>query len=292
VSRSLRVEHGPGIGLLALLVASVAIWWSSLAGTLHLALTSDAHTHILLILPLSLALIFFQRTEISGKPDGRWAGALLLALALGARTAASWGLAISTANRLSISMAALVVWWIGSVIVCFGLETFRARMFPLCFLFLVVPFPEQILNSITVFLQHSSAWGTEVLFHLARVPVTRDGIVLSIPGLDIEVAEECSSIRSSMMLIVTTLILAHLFLRLRRNQTLLVLAAIPLSVVKNAIRIFTIAELGTRVDPAYLDGRLHRNGGVIFLALGLAVIVVLLWLMRQGEAKRLNGFAA
>jgi exosortase len=92
------------------------------------------------------------------------------------------------------------------------------------------------------------------MFRLVGVPVTQDGIMLSIPGLDIEVARECSSIRSSLMLFVTTMVLAQLFLRLWWRKALLIVAAIPLSVAKNGLRIFTIAELGTRVDSRFLDG--------------------------------------
>jgi len=112
--------------------------------------------------------------------------------------------------------------------------------------------------------------------------------MLSIPGLDIEVATECSSIRSSTILIVITLILGQLFLRTWWRKTLLVLAAALFAVVKNAVRIFTIAELGTRVDPGYLDGKLHHNGGIIFLALAVLAVVGLLWILRKNEARSLK----
>jgi exosortase/archaeosortase family protein len=109
--------------------------------------------------------------------------------------------------------------------------------------------------------------------------------LLFIPGLQIEVTRECSSIRSSTMLIVITLILAHLFLRSWWRKSLLVLVAIPLSVAKNAVRIFTIAELATRVDSGYLEGRLHRDGGIVFLSLALLVVLVLLWVIRKGDSQ-------
>ncbi|HXZ32575.1 MAG TPA: archaeosortase/exosortase family protein [Terriglobales bacterium] len=92
------------------------------------------------------------------------------------------------------------------------------------------------------------------MFRAVGVPVTPDGIMLSIPNLNIEVARECSSIRSNLMLVVTTMVLAHLFLRSWWRKALLVVAAIPLSVAKNGLRIFTIAELATRVDPGSSTG--------------------------------------
>ena len=129
------------------------------------------------------------------------------------------------------------------------METFGVFLFPLCFLFWMVPLPEFLLNVVVHFLQHESAFASRILFRAIGVPVNQDGIMLSIPNLDIEVATERSSIRSSMILIVITMVLAHLFLRSWWRKALLIVAAIPLPVAKNGLRIVTIAELGTRVNP-------------------------------------------
>lgn len=271
-------------GLLAL---SFPLWWQPLTSTLRLALGDGAHTHILLIVPLSIALAYIKMKGTPFPPaNKKWIGALLLSIALLLRGFTAWNIAhLSASNGLSLSMFAVVMWWIGSVIICCGVPAFRTLLFPICFLFLVVPWPESTLNWVTEMLQHQSAVGAELLFRAARVPVVRDGVVLSIPELDIEVARECSSIRSSTMLIVATLVLAQLFLRSWWRQTLLVVIAIPLSVAKNAFRIFTIAELGTRVDPGYLNGRLHHQGGIVFLSLALIVVVFLVWMLRSGEVR-------
>jgi exosortase len=273
------------VGLFALLALSVALWWQPLAFTLKLALRSDAHTHILLILPLSIALIWFERKRTPAtSTSGRWLGWILVSTALFVRGVTAWDIGrLSVGSNLSLSMFALVVWWIGSVILRFGVPMFRSLLFPLCCLFLVVPIPDHLLEWITESLQNQSAVSAEILFRATKVPVTRDGTLLSIPGLNIEVAPECSSIRSSTMLFVMVLVLAHLFLRSSWRQVVLVLTAIPLSVAKNAVRIFTIAELATRVDPAYLHGRLHRQGGIIFLVLALGLELLLLWSLRRSE---------
>ncbi len=279
-----RAQH---LQLSALIACSIALWWQPLTSTLKLALNSDAYTHILLIVPLSVALIYVNKKDAEPVSAPGWPrGAIPLFAALLLRGFTAWNLFhLSSSSTLSLSMLGAVLWWIGSVILCFGLNTFRAFFFPLCFLLLVVPFPDGVVNWMMEFLQHQSAIAATLLFRAARVPVARDGIILSIPGLDLEVARECSSIRSSTILIVITLVLAHLFLRSKWRKVLLFLAAIPLSVLKNAIRIFTIAELGTRVDPTYLDGKLHHNGGIVFLTLALIIIVLLLWGLRSGEIK-------
>jgi len=274
----------------SLCVLSILFWGHPLVVTLGLALANDAYTHILLILPLSGALIYLdskygdsKALRIDPQSSPRL-GAAVLALALLIGCCARWGMAAAPDDvRLSFGMFALVIWWIASVLLCFGARTFQSFLFPLCFLFLVVPIPDFALVWIVEFLQHQSALAARFIFHAAGVPVTQDGILLSIPGLDIEVARECSSIRSSLMLLVTTLVLAHLFLRSWWRKVLIVAAVIPLSVAKNGLRIFTIVELGTRVDPGFLTGKLHHHGGILFFGLSAVVVSVLLWVLRRTE---------
>jgi len=273
-----------------LCAVSIVFWWHPLVVTLELALANDAYTHILLIFPLSAALIYLDSKYMDSKalrvrpqPSPR-IGAALLALALVIGGYARWGMGATAGDvQLSLAMFALVTWWLASVLLCFGARTFRWFLFPLCFLFLMVPIPDFALSRIIEFLQQQSALAARIMFRAARVPVTQDGIMLSIPNLDIEVSLECSSIRSSLMLVVTTMVFAHLFLRSWWRKALLVLAAIPLSVAKNGLRIFTIAELGTRVDPGFLDGKLHHNGGILFFGIAVVAVGALLWVLRRTE---------
>lgn len=257
-----------------------------MVATVGLALANDAYTHILLIVPLSVGLIYLDLKVARVDAQGSYgAGAALLLVALVIGGYARWGLGGHEDVALSLAMLALAIWWMGSVFLCFGVGTFQRYLFPLCFLFLVVPIPEFVLKWIVEFLQQQSAVAASLLFRVAGVPVAQDGIRVTIPGLQVEVARECSSIRSSLMLVVVTLVMAHLFLRSWWRKVLLVAAAIPLSVAKNGLRIFVIAELGTRVDPGFLNGRLHHNGGVIFLAISVVAMVMLLWMLRWTELR-------
>jgi exosortase len=273
-----------------LCAVSILFWWHPLVVTLGLALANEAYTHIFLIPPLSAALIYmdskYQDTKarrIDPQPSAR-IGATLLLLAMVIGSYARWGIDTTPDDvRLSLGMLALVTWWIASVLACFGVRTFKSFMFPLCFLFLMVPIPASSLRWIVEFLQQQSALAARLMFRAVGVPVTQDGIMLSIPGLDIEVARECSSIRSSLMLIVTTMVLAHLFLRSWWRKALLIAATIPLSVAKNGLRIFTIVELGTRIDPGFLNGKLHHNGGILFFGLSVVAVGAVLWVLRRTE---------
>lgn len=265
-------------------------WRNSLTNTLELALSNDAYTHILLILPLSAALIYqdlkygySKALRVAPRVSPR-IGVLLLALALLIGCYARWGMvAVPDDVRLSLGMISLVNWWIGSVLLCFGSDAFRSSLFPLCFLFWMVPVPAFVVKELVQFLQYQSAFAARILFQVIGVPVSQDGIMLAVPDANIEIASECSSIRSSLMLVVTTMVLAHLFLRSWWRKGLLVTASIPLSVAKNGLRIVTIVELGTKIDPGFLDGKLHHNGGIIFFGISVLAIVTMLRILRRTE---------
>ena len=270
---------------LALLCAvSVVIGWRPLFSTLTLALHADEYTHLLLIVPISVSLIFAERAAL--KPASKPAvgfGSALLVIACLVGGYSHWTPGLQSDTQLSLSMLAIVIWWIGSFVLCCGSRLARLFLFPLCFLFWLIPIPALGLDKIVAIWQQGSAISASLLFSALGVPVTQDGIMLSIPGLSLEVAQECSSLRSSLMLIVTSMVLAHLFLRSFWRKAVVVLVAIPLSIMKNGVRIFTISMLGTRVDPGFLHGNLHHNGGILFFLLALFAVLFLLWLLSKGE---------
>ncbi len=275
----------PFLQLAFLLAVSVGVGWQPLLKTFALALNSDEYTHLLLIVPISLSLILTERTRLkSAIKPGVELGAALLFVAILTACCSRWMTARHNDVQLSISMLAIVIWWIGSFVFYFGARAARLFLFPLCFLFWMVPIPAPVLNKIVALWQQGSALSASLLFSAFGIPVTQDGIIISIPGLTLEVAQECSSLRSSLMLIVTSMVLAHLFLRSFWRKTAVVVAAIPLSIAKNGLRIFTIAMLGSRVDPGFLHGNLHRHGGIVFFLAALLVVLLLLWLLNRGES--------
>jgi exosortase/archaeosortase family protein len=54
-------------------------------------------------------------------------------------------------------------------------------------------------------------------------------------------------------------------------------------IVKNGIRIATLTLLSIHVDPGFLSGRLHHQGGFVFFFLGLALLGPVLWFLTERE---------
>jgi exosortase len=284
-SRESDAKLSPFLVFSILTAISLAIWWGPLTSSFALAWHDDQYTHILLILPVSVALIFldWKSPEPFTRSTVRLGSVLLVITAVTTFLVRSRAVALTPDMQLSLNMLSLVLWWVAAFILCFGTGASRRALFPLCFLFWMVPFPDFVLNPIVSLLQQGSAGAARLLFMAAGVPVEQRGMLLHISGLTVEVARECSSIRSSSMLLVTTMVLAQLLLRSPWRKALVIAAAIPLSVAKNGLRIFAIAMLATRVDPGFLTGRFHRQGGIIFFLIGLAAIFLLLWIERRAE---------
>jgi len=268
-----------------LLFITSLLGWRPLLTTLSLSWRNDEYTYILLIVPFSIALFFLERpAKHLASGWGIPVGLPLLLSAVGLAVAVGilpsrlvWDM------RLSCEMLAIVLSYVGSFVLCFGLESTRRAVFPLVCLFGLIPLPDVVMNQTVAILQEGSAWSAHVLLSVFGVPVVQNGVILKIPDLTIQVAQECSSIRSSSLLLITALISAKVLLRSPWHRFLVIALAIPLSVAKNGLRIFTIAILGTRVDPAYLTGRLHRQGGILFFLVALVGIFLAITIVRRRE---------
>lgn len=283
--RAQAKESTPYLIFVSLFVVSTAALLRPLATTFSLAIGNDEFTHILLILPISMMLIVSDWDFLSSKtsPSPRLGTVLMIVGASIALVVRKSFAGFAPDSQLSLNILALITLWSGAFVFCFGSAVAKSSLFSLGFLLWMVPIPSFALTRIVHWLQAGSALSASTLFAAAGVPTSRDGFVLTIPGLSIEVARECSSIRSSLMLLVTTMVLAHLLLRSPWLKAMVTLLAVPLSVAKNGLRIFVISMLGTRVDRGFLTGWLHQQGGIIFFLIALAAILLAIWSLRSRE---------
>ncbi len=262
--------------------ASILTYWKTLSALTAYSLREESSSHILLIPAISVYLLYSERRRIfvSARMDAIpgvlviLAGVAFHALAMGLRPEV-WSLPAATLS--------VVLIWIGAFTFFYGTRALRAAAFPLGFLFLTVPIPDNILARVIYFLESGSTSLAYFLFRVLGVPVLRDGFLLTVPGVTIEVAKECSGIRSSMALLITCLIAAHLFLRTTWKRVLFTLLALPLALIKNGIRIVTLTLLSVYVDPSFLTGNLHHKGGFVFFLLALAILAPVLLLLEKSE---------
>lgn len=269
--------------LLAGLFLSFLVFRDVLAALLALAVRDERYTYIAVMPLLCAAVLVLNRASIFASPRFSLWGLPFIGLGivlLG--TLAPDRLADPALGELTKAGIAVTSVWCGLFILCLGLHTARQALFPLSLLVLTAPLPAAWLGLLEQFLQRGSAEFAYVMFKITGMPVFRQGLVFSLPGIDVEVARECSGIRSTLALLVTVLVASYLLLRSTMNRIVLVLLCLPISMFKNAVRITTLSWLGVYVSPDYLHGDLHRHGGLPFTLLALAMVLpVLLFLINR-----------
>ncbi|MGO9270773.1 MAG: exosortase/archaeosortase family protein [Terriglobia bacterium] len=262
---------------------SLILFWQPLRSLAILSFHDELANHVLLIPVISALLIYLERKRIFCTP--RYCPTigvplLLLSVALwyGLKTPLSH---LSNTDRLSVVAALIVLTWIAAFVLFYGIGSSRAAAFPLLFLFLMSPLPVVVSAHLISLLQKGSADTCVALFRLIGVPVIRHGFRFSLPGVTIEVAEQCSGIHAGLSLFIAGLLAEHVLLQDTWKKACFTLCIFPIAIFKNAVRIVTIAWLGIHVNPAFFEGRLHRQGGLPFALVALALMALLLWLLRR-----------
>jgi exosortase len=268
--------------------AGIVLSLSVVTRLLKFSLESELYTYIPGIPFISLYFFYVNRKTIFA--DLRWSwrsGLLLMASGIVLSFLAKSTSVLDENDYLSMATSGVVLWLFGAFLTAYGSQSFRKGLFPLLILVFVIPIPTPILDGLVELLRMGSTLAAYVLFKLTGVPVYREGFVFSIPGTTVNVAPECSGIRSSVALLITSLIGGHLFLRNGWSRVLLALTVFPITIFKNSLRIVSLTLLAAYVDPMFVRGHwLHRTGGLPFFAVGLCLMVPLLWGLMKWEKRK------
>lgn len=296
VSRPLkRVSNGSErqrYGLFAAALAAITLAFSSPLYSLFVyAAGSEVHSHILLIPFIVGYLLYLQRGTLPMSGAPAWFLALLfvaiasLALGIGNGWVGSFG-RWSYNDHLSLVTLGYVSLLTACGFLLLGRQWMAAAAFPMAFLIFLVPLPDAVVTTLETASKFASADAAALFFDLTGTPVVRDGLIFQLPGIAIEVAQECSGIRSSLVLVITSLLAAHLFLRSPWRKIFLVAFVIPLGVVRNGFRILVIGLLCVHYGPEMIHSVIHKKGGPLFFAISLIPLLFFVWWLRRGEQKR------
>lgn len=238
------------------------------------ALKSDLYSYILIIPFISAYLIWIERKRLypTGSPLPRGWAALLLIAGIGFLAAAALsrlGGATPLVDSLAYWMYSLVCLLGAAACTFLGRDALRALGFPLAFLIFLAPLPAGVELGFETLLQHGSSWVAHRFFDVANMPVYREGTLFQLPGFSMQVAPECSGIRSTLALFLTSLVAGRMFLRSPWKCALLAALVLPIALLRNGLRVFVIGELCVKVGPHMIDSWVHHHGGPLFFALSL-----------------------
>lgn len=294
----MRVEdtlvHRPGSssrarlsGCAGCLVLLAVAFSGPLATLAARAAGSELHSHIPLVPLVTALLLYARRAALPGRWRTSIAGAVvpggvaLAALAAGA----AWRQSISMNDYLALMVLACLCLVAAICFLFLGSAWMRAAAFPFAFLIFMVPLPDALVTWLENLSAAASAEAAAVYFAVAGTSVVRHGATFELTGIVLEVAQECSGIRSSLVLFIASVLASHLCLRTTWRRVALVALVIPLGILRNGLRIVTIGLLSVHVSPDMIHGAIHRRGGPVFFALSLVPLFLLLWWLRRQELR-------
>lgn len=249
-------------------VLLVALYWRILSALILQWWDDPNYTHGFLVPLFSFYLVWRQRAVLRVLP--RTGSLLGIPLLLA-------GLALLYLGDLGadnfLMRGSLIIVLAGLVLFHLGARIFRALLFPLAFLFFMVPLPGVVFYGLTFPLQHlaarQAAWTLETL----GVPVLLDGNIIHLAQLSLGVTEACSGIRSLMSLFAAACAWAYLFLPLGWSMAFFVAATLPITILANAARVVLTGLIGQSFGVEYASGFFHEFAGLVIYAFAFTCLL-------------------
>ncbi len=253
----------------AIALAWLAVYYDVLWRLVDDWRVDENYSHGFLIPLVSAYAVWSQREELSTLPiHPRWLiGAALMLIAALMLFAGVMGAELYiTRLSLVLSLVALTVYF-------GGWRWLRQLMFPIGLLFFALPVPNIIFNQIAFPLQLiASDYATRAI-KLFGIPALREGNVIELAQMKLQVVEACSGIRSLVSLTALAVVYVYFFESKRWKQIALVIAVIPIAVAANAARVAVTGVLAHHYGIKTAEGFMHSFSG---LAVFMVAVVLLL----------------
>lgn len=215
-------------------------------------------------------LLWEKRAVLRSTPlQPTWAGLPLVLFGLLVLVTGVFGADLFLSRTSFVLLVAGLLWTLA------GKAVLRECAFSLFVLLLAIPLPAVLFNKITFPLQLLASQFASSLLPLAGVPVLRDGNVIQLPAMQLEVAEACSGIRSLLSLFTLSVIYGYFIERTWTRRVILAVASLPIAVAANVARIFGTGLCVQYWNPDKAQGFFHEfSGWLMFLvSLGLLYLV-------------------
>ena len=239
-------------------VADMAtIWW-----------TSSTFTHCLFILPLVGWLIWQRRSEVALLTPRIWAPGLVLV------GAAGFGWILGEAAGVSlIRHVSLVVMLQATVITLLGPTVARGLMFPLFYLFFLVPFGEELVPP----LQTVTAKLCMIFLGWAGIPAHIEGVFISTPTGYFEVAEACAGVKFLVAMVAYGALVANVCFQSWWRRIAFMALVLVVPILANGIRAYGTIHISALTSNDFAEGFDHVLYGWFFFGLVMAIVMGIAW---------------
>jgi exosortase len=234
----------------------------------------------LLIIPISIYIVWKKRPEIKkiAIAPGR-AGAVLVAFAILMYLFGVFG-GIDTFASLSVVLTLMAIIWC-----LFGKEMFKTLLFPMSFLFLMIPVPSQFYAMATIPLQLLVSKSSAFIVGSLGAPILREGNVLYLPDYTLAVVQACSGLRSLMSLVTICAIFGYLTLSSNFLRVLIIASSIPVAIIVNIVRVVLMLTFLHYYNLDLAKGPLHTTFGVAIFIMALLIVTLIRGLLTRWDQK-------
>jgi exosortase len=209
-------------------------------------------------------------------PRGSWWGGVALVGASALYVAATLVADVFLLRLSFVAFLAAVLWF-----VC-GTAWIRTLAAPLAMSLVAIPLPGAVVTELTLPLQLAASQSAAGMLNVIGIDAMRDGNLLTLSYITLEVTEACSGMRS----VVTLMALLAVYCGTMRpplaRGVVLALAIVPVAIAGNALRVVFTALLASRIGEAAVRGVVHDATGFgAFLGMGAALAGVSLLASRH-----------
>ena len=263
-------------GQLALLGALLVLLYHHIAVKLVLDWYNlPDFSHGFLIPFFAAFLLWDQRNELRRIPIvPSWAGTALVVLGIFELLVGIFGADLFLQRTSFVLLLAGLIWTL------LGKKMLGRLKFVLFVLLLAIPLPTVLYNQITFPLQLRASQFASDILPLFDVPVLRDGNIIQLPAMPLEVAEACSGIRSLMSLFTVAVIYGYFLERKTWRRWVLALSALPIAVTANVARIVGTGLCVQYWDPDKAMGFFHEFSGWLMFLVSLGCLYLVHLAMR------------
>jgi exosortase len=232
----------------------------------------DYH-HAYFILPVSLWLSWRQcrLNKISVTPSSLYeniTGLILL-------TSGAFLFTLGWRNGYSlISTFSLIPVLAGYITFMFGFKVLRLFWFPLLYLFLLIPPPMAILDSITLPMRFFITSISQSFLSLLGYQVTREGLILALNNNEIYMGAPCSGFRSLITLLSLGLVYIYISTGNIKTKMSLLFSIIPIALLGNFIRVISVCLAVNHFGPSVGDPVHDFGGYAVFIMLIIGLITL------------------